>query len=155
MAQQSPPAETSVTISGKTIRINYSGAIHARGAKCFGGLEPPTDTPSGAPERMKLRRYTPTPISTSEAVSVPKRAITRFSFTWIPSQWQLVVSKATGEWGLDYDQRHDLGRVKMDMSKPPRPIETYKMTALQPGRQQRQAATGGKTPPAEVPITVK
>lgn len=39
VAQQSPPAETSVTIAGKTIHINYS-APSMRGRKIFGGLEP-------------------------------------------------------------------------------------------------------------------
>ena len=54
-------------------------------------------------------------------------------FISIPKQWKLVVSKATGEWGLDYDQSKDLGRVPMTMSKPAQPIETFKITLTNAG----------------------
>jgi hypothetical protein len=43
------------------------------------------------------------------------------------------VSKDTKEWGLAYKSDKDLGRVKMEMSKPPAPIEVYKMTLSSTG----------------------
>ena len=83
-------------------------------------------------------------------LSVPKGDYTLFVYL-DPKQWQLVVSKATGEWGLDYDQSHDLGRVKMDMSKPPKPIETYKMTLSSLGPAKASCNSRGKTPSLKFP----
>jgi len=124
MAQQSPPADTSVTIAGKAIRINYS-APSMRGRKIFGGLEAYGRVwRAGANDATALHTDANLDIG---GLTVPKGDYTLFVYL-DPNQWQLIVSKQTGEWGLDYSQSRDLGRVKMDMSKPPKPIETYKMT---------------------------
>jgi hypothetical protein len=145
MAQQSPPAETSVTLAGKTIRVKYS-APSMRGRKIFGGLEPYGRVwRAGANDATALH---------TDANLVPKGDYTLFVYL-DPKQWQLVVSKATGEWGLDYDPSRDLGRVKMDMSKPPRPIETYKMTLSSLGANKAKLQLAWESTIAEVPITVK
>src|ERR1700677_3372936 len=124
MVQQSPPAETAVTIAGKVIRIQYA-APSMRGRKIFGGLEPYGRVwRAGANDATALHTDANLDIG---GLSVPKGDYTLFVYL-DPSQWQLIVSKQTGEWGLDYNQGHDLGRVKMEMSKAPHPIETYKMT---------------------------
>jgi hypothetical protein len=151
MAQQSPPAETSVTIGGKIIRVNYS-APSMHGRKIFGGLEPYGRVwRAGANEATALHTDANLDIG---GLPVPKGDYTLFVYL-DPKQWQLVVSKATGEWGLDYDKSHDLGRVKMDMSKRPKPIETYKMTlsSLGPGKGKLQLAWENTV--AEVPIILK
>jgi Protein of unknown function (DUF2911) len=50
-------------------------------------------------------------------------------FVWVdPQQWQLIINKETGQSGLEYHPERDLGRVPMDMSRPAKPIETYKIT---------------------------
>lgn len=42
-----------------------------------------------------------------------------------PDGWQLIVSKQAAQWGSDYDERQDLGRVKMATGpRPPYPVET-------------------------------
>jgi len=97
---------------------------------------------SGVPEPTTPPRSTPTPLSISAASRYPK-AITRCSSIW------------TGEWGLDYDPSHDLGRVKMDMSKPPKPIETYKMTLSSLGANKAKLRLEWENTVAEVPIAVK
>jgi hypothetical protein len=151
MAQQSPPADTSVIIAGKSIRINYS-APSMRGRKIFGGLEPYGHVwRAGANEATALHTDANLDIG---GLSVPKGDYTLFVYL-DPKQWQLVVSKATGEWGLDYDQSHDLGRVKMDMSKPTKPIETYKMTLSSLGANKGKLRLEWENTVAEVPITVK
>ena len=151
LAQESPPAQTSVTIAGKAIRINYS-APSVRGRKIFGGLEPYGRVwRAGANEATALHTDANLDIS---GLSVPKGDYTLFVYL-DPKQWQLVVSKATGEWGLDYDPRHDLGRVKMDMSKPPHPIETYKMTLSSLGANKGKLQLAWENTVAEVPVTVK
>jgi len=151
MAQQSPPAETSVTIGGKAIRINYS-APSMRGRKIFGGLEPYGRVwRAGANEATALHTDASLDIG---GLSVPKGDYTLFVYL-DPKQWQLVVSKATREWGLDYDQSRDLGRVKMEMSKPPKPIETYKMTLSSLGANQGKLQLEWENTVAEVRIAVK
>jgi hypothetical protein len=151
LAQQSPPAQTSVSIAGKTIHINYS-APSMRGRKIFGGLEPYGKVwRAGANDATALHTDANLDIG---GLPVPKGDYTLFVYL-DPTQWQLVVSKQTGEWGLDYNQSHDLGRVKMDMSKPPKPIETYKMTLSNLGGNKAKLRLEWENTVAEVGITVK
>ena len=49
---------------------------------------------------------------------VPAGTYTLFVDISDPAQWVLIVSKATGEWGLAYDAAQDLGRTKMTMASP-------------------------------------
>ncbi len=123
-APASPPAETSVTIGGQQIAIKYA-APSMRGRKIFGGLEPYGKVwRAGANAATALHTDADLKIG---KLNVPKGDYTLF--VWLdPDQWQLIVNKQTGQWGLDYDQSQDLGRVPMKMSKPPAPIETYRMT---------------------------
>ncbi len=151
LAQQSPPAETSVTIAGKIIRINYS-APSMRGRKIFGGLEPYGRVwRAGANSATALHSDANLDIG---GLAVPKGDYTLFVYL-DPNQWQLIVSKDTGEWGLDYNQSRDLGRVKMQMSKPHKPIETYKMTLSSLGANKGKLQLAWENTVAEVPITVK
>jgi hypothetical protein len=151
MAQQSPAAQTSVTIAGKAIRVNYS-APAMRGRKIFGGLEPYGRVwRAGANEATALHTDANLDIG---GLSVPKGDYTLFVYL-DPKQWQLVISKATGEWGLDYDASRDLGRVKMEMSKPAKPVETYKMTLSSAGANKGKLQLEWENTVAEVPITVK
>jgi hypothetical protein len=151
IAQQSPPAETSVTMAGKAIRINYS-APSMRGRKIFGGLEPYGRVwRAGANDATALHTDANLDIG---GLSVPKGDYTLFVYL-DPKQWQFIVSKQTGEWGLDYNQSRDLGRVKMDMSKPPKPVETYKMTLSSLGGNKGKLQLAWENTIAEVTITVK
>jgi hypothetical protein len=151
LAQQSPPAETSVTIAGKTIRVKYS-APSMRGRKIFGGLEPYGRVwRAGANEATAFHTDANLDIG---GLSVPKGDYTLFVYL-DSKQWQLVLSKATGEWGLDYNPSRDLGRVKMDMSKPSKPIETYKMTLSSLGGNKAKLQLEWENTVAEVPILVK
>jgi hypothetical protein len=151
MAQLSPPAATSVTIAGKAIRIQYS-APSMRGRKIFGGLEAYGRVwRAGANDATALHTDANLEIG---GLSVPKGDYTLFVYL-DPQQWQLIVSKQTGEWGLDYDQSRDLGRVKMDMSKPPKPIETYKITLSSLGANKGKLQLAWENTVAEAGITVK
>lgn len=150
-AQQSPAEQTAVTIAGKNIRINYS-APSMRGRKIFGGLEPYGRVwRAGANAATALHTDANLDIG---GLNVPKGDYTLFVYL-DPNQWQLIVSKATGEWGLDYDKSQDLGRVKMEMSKPPKPVEMYKMTLAGTGGNKGKLRLEWENTVAEVPITVK
>ena len=134
-AQQSPPAQTSVTIGGKTISIKYS-APSVRGRKIFGDGGLVSHDPhypvwrAGANAATALHTDADLDIG---SLHVPAGDYTLFVDVSNPDQWTLVVSKKTGEWGLAYDDTADLGRVKMDMSKPPAPVEKFQIVLSSAG----------------------
>jgi hypothetical protein len=72
-----------------------------------------------------------------------------------PENWQLIINKQTGQWGLTYRQNMDLGRVKMTMSKPPAKIETFKVTLSKTGAKTGKLEMAWDNYIASVPITVK
>src|SRR6202167_3597556 len=127
---QSPPAQTSVTIGGKTIGIHYS-APSVRHRKIFGpgGLlsMDPTYPAWRAGANSATAFHTDAALDIG-GLQVPKGDYTIYVWVADPDNWQLIVNKETGQWGLNYNAKMDLGRVKMTMGKPPSPIETYKMT---------------------------
>jgi hypothetical protein len=129
-AQTSPPAQTSVTIGGKAISIKYC-APSVRGRKIFGDGGRISHDPhypvwrAGANEATALHTDADLDIG---SLHVPAGDYTLFVDVSNPEQWTLIVSKKTGEWGLAYDNTADLGRVKMEMSKPAALVETFKIT---------------------------
>jgi len=135
---QSPAAETSVTIAGKTLRVKYA-APSVRGRKIFGagGLlsMDPTYPVWRAGANSATAFHTDADLDIN-GLAVPKGDYTLYANVGDPDNWLLIVSKETGQWGLDYHAQRDLGRTKMTMSKPPALIERYKMTL---------AATGSNT----------
>ena len=152
----SPPAEATVTIAGKTITIKYS-APSVKGRQVFGegGLINKDRTwpvwRTGANAATSLVTDADLQI---KGLTVPKGSYTLF--TQINEQpWQLVVNKQIGQWGLTYNKDQDLGRAPMDMSKPPAPVETMKITLTATGGNsgKLEIAWDGKV--ASVPFTVK
>ena len=129
-AQKSPPADTSVTIAGKTITIKYA-APSVRGRQIFGDGGLISHDPhypvwrAGANSATALHTDADLDI---QGLNVPAGDYTLFVNVADPDHWELIVSKDTKEWGLAYKSDKDLGRAKMEMSKPPAPIEVYKMT---------------------------
>ena len=154
---QSPAETTSVTVNGKAITIHYS-APSMRGRKIFGdgGLVSGDPTypawRAGANSATSLHTDADLDIN---GLAVPKGDYTLYAWVKDPAQWQLIISKQTGQWGLTYDASKDLGRVKMDMSKPPKPIETYKMTLSAAGGSKAKLQLEWENVIASVPITVK
>jgi len=123
-----------------------------RGRKIFGDLEPYGRVwRAGANEATALHTDANLDIG---GLPVPKGDYT----LWVyldPKQWQLVINKQTGQWGLDYNKSHDLGSVKMEMSKPSKPIETYKMILASVGGDKGKLQLEWENTIAAVPITVK
>jgi hypothetical protein len=160
MAQQkpplSPPAETSITIAGKTITIKYA-APSVRGRQIFGegGVVSKDKTypvwRAGANSATALHTDADLDI---KGLVVPKGDYTVFALV-NATPWQLIINKQTGQWGLTYNKDQDLGRVPMDMSKPPAPIETYKMTLSATGPSSGKLQLEFENFIASVPFTVK
>jgi hypothetical protein len=126
----SPPATAAGTFAGKSVTITYnSPRVKGREGHVF--------TKDGLIKTAHGSQY---PIWRAGAngattlmtdadlmigdLAVPKGTYTLFVDISDPDNWTLIVNKKTGEWGLAYDGTQDLGRVKMQMSKPPAMVES-------------------------------
>lgn len=152
----SPPAEATVTIAGKTITIKYS-APSVRGRQIWGdgGLISKDRTwpvwRAGANSATALHTDADLQI---KGLAVPKGDYTLFAQV-NEEPWQLIVNKQTGQWGLSYDKAQDLGRVPMDMSKPPALVEVFKITLTSTGANSGKLEMAWENKVASVPFTVK
>ncbi|MDQ6707029.1 MAG: DUF2911 domain-containing protein [Acidobacteriota bacterium] len=147
----SPPADTSVTIDGKKIAIEYA-APSMRERKIFGGLVPYGQVwRTGANAATTLKTEADLDIN---GLQVPKGEYTLYT---LPSQNEimLIVNKQTGQWGTEYSQGQDLGRVKMTVSRPQGPVETFKITLTSEGGKKGKLTLAWENTVASVPFTVK
>ncbi|HUK35324.1 MAG TPA: DUF2911 domain-containing protein [Vicinamibacterales bacterium] len=133
---QSPPARATGTVGGKSVSIQYS-APSVRGRKIFGAGGLLSHDPTYPIWRAGANAATTFKTEGTLDVgglNVPAGTYTLYVNVKDPDQWELVVSKQTGQWGLTYPgASSDLGRVKMTMSKPPAPVEQLKYTLTDKG----------------------
>ena len=130
---RSPAKEIAVTIAGKAIDISYS-APSVRGRTIFGDngiLKRDGTYPvwrAGADEATQFH--------TDAALNIGGLTVPRGDYTlWVDldaGKWQLIVNKKQG-WGTDYDKSQDVGRVAMAMSKPPAPVEQFRIALTSAG----------------------
>lgn len=138
----SPPASTEVTISGKKISVDY-GAPSMRGRhifNCAGALQPDnTIWRAGA----------------NEATVFHTEADLDVGGTNVPAgDYALYIWLGTGD-RTTLDEKQSLGRIPMTMSKPPAPVETYKMTLSSEGGNKGKLTLEWENVAASVPIAVK
>jgi hypothetical protein len=121
-APLSPPGTTSVKFDdGKTVTIDYSRPS-MRSRKIFGGLVPYGQVwRTGANAATTLKTDLNLTIG---GAAVPAGTYTLFT---IPTEsgWKLIINKATGEWGTDYDEKQDLARVDMKVASNATPTEQF------------------------------
>jgi hypothetical protein len=150
---QSPAKEVSVQINGKTINISYS-APSMRGRKIFaeGGLLAGTSIwRAGADDATCMHTDAPLDIN---GLAVPAGDYS----LWVDlngGKWQLIINKETGQWGENYNKTLDLGHVAMTMSKPPAPVEQYRMTLTAAGANKGKLELAWENTVASVSMTVK
>ena len=149
----------SVTINGKTITIKYSSpAVNGRVGKIFskGGLISGDDNypvwRAGANAATALHTDADLTIGT---LTVPKGDYTIFVNLADPAAWELIVNKQTGQSGLTYDAKQDLGRVKMTMAKPPATVEQLKYTLAATGGNKGKLSLAWENAAASVAFTAK
>lgn len=117
----SPPARAEATIAGKKLTIDYS-APSKRGREIMGGLVPWDKVwRTGANAATTLKTEGDVMIG---SLHVPAGTYTLYS---IPAakEWTLIVNKQTGQWGTSYDEKQDLGRVKMTVAPVKDTVETF------------------------------
>lgn len=108
-AMPSPRMLTTATVGKAKIDIDY-GAPSVKGRKVFFDLQPMGKVwRTGANEATGLKTSADLMIGD---LHVPAGSYTLFT---LPTQdgWWLIVNKQTGQWGLTYDEKQDLGRVKL------------------------------------------
>jgi hypothetical protein len=115
----SPPAETSIKLGGHAITIEYN-APSARERKVEGGLVPYGKV-------WRLGADSATTLTTGADVTignlrVPKGVHTLYILA-AEDGWKLIVNKQTGQWGTQYNEAQDLGRVDMAVTKLPQSVE--------------------------------
>ena len=154
---QSPSATATGVINGKSIAVRYS-APSVRGRQIFGagGLlsRDPTYPAWRAGANAATTLTTESDITVG-TLAVPKGTYTLYAWVQNPDAWDLIISRQTGQWGLNYDAKQDLGRVKMTMSKPSALVETLKYTIADKGAGRGELRLEWEHRAATVPITVK
>ncbi|HTZ58112.1 MAG TPA: DUF2911 domain-containing protein [Acidobacteriaceae bacterium] len=129
-AQDSPPEVATGKIGAATLTIKYC-APSVRGRKIFGEggrvMQDPTAPIWRAGANSATAFHTDANLQIGN-LTVPKGDYTLYVNVKDPDAWELIINKQTGQWGTEYDASQDLGRVKMQMSKPPAPIEVLKYT---------------------------
>ncbi len=125
LAQSQPPASPAAQVTARigaaTITIDYSRPS-MRGRKIMGGLVPYDKVWRTGANRA-------THLKTDAALTIGDLAVPAGTYTLytVPGEkgWTLIVSKQTGQWGTQYDQAQDLGRVKMTAEALPAAVELF------------------------------
>jgi hypothetical protein len=157
VSAQSPPANATVTISGKALSVRYS-APSVRGRKIFGagGLlsRDPTYPAWRAGANSATTFHTDADLDVG-GLHVPKGTYTLYVWVQDPEAWQLIINKQTGQWGLSYNAAQDLGRVKMTMAKPPALVEKLNYGLVDLGSGKGELRLAWEHHIGRVPIAIK
>jgi hypothetical protein len=158
-AQDSPSQTACVTFPAKTIIVSYSApSVNGREGKLFGKdgriAKDRTYPVWRAGANAATWFHTDADLDVG-GLAVPKGDYTLYVNLADPDNWELIINKQTRQWGLTYDASRDLGRVKMNMSKPAAMIETLKYTVSDEGGHKAILQLEWENHVASVPITVK
>ena len=149
----------SVVIGGKTVSIAYSSpAVNKREGKLFG-----KDGQVGSDATYPVWRAganTATKLHTDADLDlgglvVPKGDYSLYVSVASPASWELIVNKQTGQSGMTYDAKQELGRAKMTMGKPPAMVEQLKYTLSAGGGNRGKLQLAWENVVASVDFTVK
>lgn len=115
----SPHVRSEFTIDGASISIEY-GRPSLKGRAEATLMPPGTEWRTGADEATTLKTSTGLMFG---PVHVNPGTYTLYT---VPGErnWQLIISKKTGQWGTPYPKGEDLGRALMTVGKTAAPVET-------------------------------
>jgi len=117
----SPPAKAEATVKGKKITVDYS-APSKRGRAIMGEL-----VPYGKVWRTGANAATTLTTEADLMIGSLHVPAGKYTLYTIPGEkeWTLIVNKQTGQWGSDYDEAKDLGRVKMTVAPVKDTVEQF------------------------------
>ena len=146
----SPVAESTVKLNGHAVKIHYNSPS-MRGRKIMGGLVPYGRWwRTGADNATTFQTEADLDIG---GLKVPKGTYTLYTLPGA-KEWQLIVNKQTGQFGTEYDQKRDLGRVKMTVAQTPAPVEKFKIELAALGGNKGLLKMTWERTEVSVPITV-
>jgi hypothetical protein len=120
----SPPGQTTAKIGAATLTIDYNRPS-MRGRKIMGEL-----VPFGKVWRTGANRATH--LKTDAGIRIGTLAVPAGTYTiyTLPGEkaWTLIINKQIGQWGTQYDQAQDLGRVDLKVEALPAAVEQFTMT---------------------------
>ena len=137
LAATKPDQTATVAIGGKNITVKYSSpAVNGRTGKIF-----TKDGLIGGDANYPVWRAganNATVLHTDAALDLGGLNLAPGDYSLFvnianPAAWELIVNKQTGQQGLDYDAKQDVGKVKMTMSKPPALVEQLIYTLTSAG----------------------
>jgi hypothetical protein len=147
----SPPAKAEGKIGGKNISVDYS-APSKRGRVIMGGLVPYEKV-------WRTGANAATTLHTDADITIGNLAVPAGTYTLytIPGEkdWTLIVNTQTGQWGTQYDQSKDLGRVKMSVKPLKDTVETFLVGVKPSGAENGTLTLTWENTEASVPITVR
>jgi len=147
----SPPARTNATIGGKKLTIAYSSPS-IRGRKIMGGLVPYGRWwRTGADNATTFQTEADLDLG---GLKVPKGTYTIYTLPGA-TEWQLIVNKQTGQWGTEYNQQQDLGRVKMNLAQTPALVNSLKIDLLPTSGNKGLLKMAWERTEVSVPFTVQ
>ena len=116
----SPHVRTEWTIDGARISIEY-GRPYLKGRAPGKDIDPfeGQEWRTGADEATTLKTDKPLRFG---SLSLRPGTYTLYTIP-VSGQWQLIVSRKTGQWGIPYPAGSDLGRVPMTMAILDKPAE--------------------------------
>ncbi|HEY0876202.1 MAG TPA: DUF2911 domain-containing protein [Vicinamibacterales bacterium] len=119
----SPHVKSEWTIDGANISITY-GRPSLKGRDEATLMPPGKEWRTGADEATTL--------TTDKSLMFGSLMVAPGTYTLYtvpgPGEWQLVISKKTGQWGIPYPAGEDLGRAPMKVSKNATPVEQLTIT---------------------------
>ena len=117
--RKSPHETVKATIDGAIITVEY-GRPSMKGRKVMGELVPFGKVwRTGADEATTLTTDKELQIG---GTIVPAGKYTLYTLPG-ETDWQLIVNKQTGQWGTEYDEKQDLGRVPLKKTATSAPVE--------------------------------
>jgi len=148
----SPARHAQVALGTATIDISYNSPS-IRNRKIFGGL-----VPFG--EVWRTGANPATTLVTSVDITIGSLAIPAGTYTLytLPgeSQWLFIVNKQIGQWGTEYHQEQDLGRIPMEAAPAPSaPQQQMSLTFEKTTPRSTQLHVRWDTTDRYVPITLK
>ena len=153
----SPPDKASATIGGKAISITYSSpGVKGREGHIFTKDGLISHNPHYPVWRAGANSATALHVDGDVMIgdiSVSTGDYTLFVDISDPDQWTLIVNKKTGEWGLAYDASQDVGKTKMQMSKPSSMVENLAWSIKDNGGGKGTITLSWEDQEAAVPVT--